>query len=200
RDERSAILHLARLCPSHRRGLILGRVMYTITEDGTSRRLLCDGSVPWARRGLMFNQTIGRPMEILLVEDGLVDASVTIGALKKGQIQHRMTLIRDGAEAMEFLRQDGKFARAPRPDLILLDLGLPKKDGRQVLQEVKADETLSGIPVVIMTSSDDEEDRIQSELLGVDAFVTKPVDFEKFLTVVRQLKRYLHADLILPAL
>jgi len=148
----------------------------------------------------MFNQTIGRPMEILLVEDGLVDASVTIGALKKGQIQHRMTLIRDGAEAMEFLRQDGKFARAPRPDLILLDLGLPKKDGRQVLQEVKADETLSGIPVVIMTSSDDEEDRIQSELLGVDAFVTKPVDFEKFLTVVRQLKRYLHADLILPAL
>jgi chemotaxis family two-component system response regulator Rcp1 len=149
---------------------------------------------------MMSNQTIGRPMEILLVEDGLVDASVTIGALRKGQIQHRMTLIRDGAEAMEFLRQDGKFARAPRPDLILLDLGLPKKDGREVLQEIKADETLSSIPVVIMTSSDDEEDRVQSELLGVDSFITKPVDFEKFLTVVRQLKRYLHADLILPAL
>ncbi|MGH7135913.1 MAG: response regulator [Pirellulales bacterium] len=146
------------------------------------------------------NQTIGRPMEILLVEDGLVDASVTIGALRRGQIQHRMTLIRDGAEAMEFLRQDGKFARAPRPDLILLDLGLPKKDGRQVLQEIKADETLSSIPVVIMTGSDDDEDRVQSELLGVDSFITKPVDLEKFLIVVRQLKRFLHADLILPTL
>lgn len=139
-------------------------------------------------------------MEILLVEDGLVDARVTIGALKKGQIQHRMTLILDGAEALEFLHQNGKFARAPRPDLILLDLGLPKIDGRQVLQEVKADETLSSIPVVIMTGSDDEEDRVHSEMLGVDAFITKPVDFEKFLTVIRQLKRYLHADLILPAL
>jgi two-component system, chemotaxis family, response regulator Rcp1 len=148
----------------------------------------------------MFNQTIGRPMEILLVEDGLVDARVTIGALKRGQIQHRLTLIRDGAEAMEFLRQEGKFLRAPRPDLILLDLGLPKLDGRQVLQEIKADDSLSSIPVVIMTSSDDEEDRVQSELLGVDSFITKPVDLEKFLSVVRQLKRYLHADLILPAL
>lgn len=148
----------------------------------------------------MLNQAIGRPMEILLVEDGLVDARVTIGALKRGQIQHRMTLIRDGAEAMEFLRQEGKFLRAPRPDLILLDLGLPKMDGRQVLQEIKADDSLSTIPVVIMTSSDDEEDRAQSELLGVDSFITKPVDLEKFLSVVRQLKRYLHADLILPAL
>lgn len=148
----------------------------------------------------MLNQAIGRPMEILLVEDGLVDARVTIGALKRGQIQHRMTLIRDGAEAMEFLRQEGKFSRAPRPDLILLDLGLPKMDGRQVLQEIKSDDSLSTIPVVIMTSSDDEEDRAQSELLGVDSFITKPVDLEKFLSVVRQLKRYLHADLILPAL
>ncbi|HEX7379694.1 MAG TPA: response regulator [Pirellulales bacterium] len=146
------------------------------------------------------NQPIGRPMEILLVEDGLVDASVTIGALKKGHVQHRMTLIRDGAEAMEFLRREGKFARAPRPDLILLDLGLPKKDGREVLQEIKSDPELSGIPVVIMTSSEDEEDRVQSEILGVDSFITKPVDLEKFLAVVRQLKRFLHADLILPAL
>ena len=145
------------------------------------------------------SQTIGRPMEILLVEDGLVDACVTINALKKGNVQHRMTLIRDGQEAMEFLRQEGKFARAPRPDLMLLDLGLPKKDGREVLSEVKLDPDLKSIPVVIMTSSDDEEDRVQSELLGVDSFITKPVDLEKFLTVVRQLKRYLHADLVLPS-
>lgn len=145
------------------------------------------------------SQTIGRPMEIMLVEDGLVDACVTINALKKGNIQHRMTLLRDGQEAMEFLRHEGKFARAPRPDLMLLDLGLPKKDGREVLSEVKLDPDLKSIPVVVMTSSDDDEDRVQSELLGVDSFITKPVDLEKFLGVVRQLKRYLHADLILPA-
>ena len=147
----------------------------------------------------MSTQTIGRPMEILLVEDGLVDACVTISALKKGMIQHRLTLIRDGVEALEFLRHQGKFARAPRPDLILLDLCLPKLDGREVLSEVKVDAELKSIPVVIMTSSDDEEDRLQSELLGVDSFITKPIDMEKFLTVVRQLKRFLHADLILPA-
>lgn len=148
----------------------------------------------------MYSQAIGRPMEILLVEDGLVDASVTIHALKKGGIQHRMTLIRDGLEAMEFLLRQGKFARAPRPDVVLLDLGLPKKDGREVLAELKADDDLKSIPVVIMTGSDDEHDRAQSEMLGVDGFISKPVDLEKFLSVVRQLKRYLHADLILPAL
>jgi CheY-like chemotaxis protein len=147
----------------------------------------------------MSSQTIGRPMEILLVEDGLVDARVTIAALKKGLIQHRLTLIRDGVEAMEFLRQQGKFSRAPRPDLILLDLGLPKQDGREVLAEVKTDDALRSIPVVVMTNSDDEEDRLQSELLGVDSFITKPVDTEKFLSVVRQLRRYLHAEVILPA-
>jgi CheY-like chemotaxis protein len=138
-------------------------------------------------------------MEILLVEDGLVDARVTIAALKKGMIQHRLTLIRDGVEAMEFLRQQGKFSRAPRPDLILLDLGLPKKDGREVMAEIKADDVLRSIPVVVMTNSDDEEDRLQSESLGVDSFITKPVDTEKFLSVVRQLRRYLHAEVILPA-
>ncbi|HVX60991.1 MAG TPA: response regulator [Pirellulales bacterium] len=138
-------------------------------------------------------------MEILLVEDGLVDARVTIAALKKGQIQHRLTLIRDGQEALEFLRQEGKFARAPRPDLILLDLCLPKLDGRQLLSEIKSDLDLKSIPVVIMTGSDDEEDRLQSESLGVDSFITKPIDMDKFLTVVRQLRRFLHADLILPS-
>lgn len=146
----------------------------------------------------MSTQTVGRPMEILLVEDGLVDARVTISALKKGQIQHRLTLIRDGQEALEFLRHQGMFARAPRPDLILLDLSLPKLDGRELLSQIKSDAELKSIPVVVMTSSDDEEDRLQSESLGVDSFITKPIDMEKFLAVVRQLKRFLHADLILP--
>ncbi|HUY31716.1 MAG TPA: response regulator [Pirellulales bacterium] len=146
----------------------------------------------------MSNETIGRPMEILLVEDGLVDAQVTIAALKKGQVRHRLTLIRDGEEALEFLRRQGKFARAPRPDLVLLDLGLPKLDGRQVLARVKESDELKSLPVVIMTSSDDEDDRVQSELLGVDSFIVKPVDLEKFIQVVRQLRRFLHAEVILP--
>ena len=143
---------------------------------------------------------IGRPMEILLVEDGLLDARMTIAALKRGGIQHRLTLVMDGEEAMEFLRRQGPFGRAPRPDLILLDLLLPKKDGLAVLAEVRGDEELKDIPVVVLTSSHDEEDRLQSESLGVEGYITKPVDLEKFLSVVRELKAHWHADLILPAM
>ncbi len=144
-------------------------------------------------------QTVGRPMEILLVEDSLADAAITILALKHGQLQHRLTLVRDGVEAMEFLYQEGKFSKAPRPDLILLDLQLPKKDGREVLGEVKSDYDLSRIPVVVLTSSRDEQDILHSELLHVDSYITKPVDLENFLGVVKQLRRknWL-GDVILP--
>jgi CheY-like chemotaxis protein len=146
----------------------------------------------------MSTRTVGRPMEILFVEDSLVQARLTIEALRRSRIEHRLTLIVDGLEAMEFVRRQGRFARAPRPDLILLDLGLPKKDGREVLAEIKADDDLRSIPVVVMTASDDPADQTASELLGVDAYITKPVDLEKFLDLVRQLKRFWHADLILP--
>ncbi len=148
----------------------------------------------------MGRHTVGRPMEILLVEDSLADACLAIGALKNGQVQHRLTLIRDGEEAMEFLHQEGKFARAPRPDLILLDLILPKKDGLEVLTEVKEDYELKDIPVVILTGSQDEEDRLRCELLQVDAFIPKPVNLDKFLAVVKQLKRFWLEDVILPSL
>lgn len=148
----------------------------------------------------MLNKTVGRPMEILLVEDSLVDARITMGNLKKGQVPHRLTLIRDGLEAMEFLRQEGRFARAPRPDLILLDLHLPKKDGLDVLGEVKGDYDLKSIPIVVLTASDASEDMQKCELLHVDGYMTKPVDTEKFLDLVRQLKRFWHANLILPVL
>ena len=148
----------------------------------------------------MMKQAVGRPMEILLVEDGLVDARLTIAALQQGQLQHRLTLIRDGEEAMEFLHQEGKFARAPRPDLVLLDLLLPKKDGLEVLAEMRSDDQLSTIPVVVLTASEDEEVKSRSEMLGFDSFITKPVDFQKFLSVVSELRRYWHADLILPTL
>lgn len=138
-------------------------------------------------------------MEILLVEDNLVDARFAIESLRRSQVQHRLTLVRDGAEAMEFLLQEGRFARAPRPDLILLDLEMPKKTGREVLSEVKERYDLKGIPIVVMTSSDDEEDRLRCQLMNVDCYITKPVNLDKFLKVVRELKRYWMEDVILPS-
>lgn len=146
----------------------------------------------------MSRANIGRPMEILLVEDSLTHAALTIEALKQGLIRHRLTLVVDGVEALEFLRQEGKFSRAPHPDLVLLDLELPRKDGREVLMAMKADSSLDQIPVVILTSSDDPEDVQRSQLLGVDSYIIKPVDRHKFLNVVRELKNHWHADLVLP--
>jgi two-component system, chemotaxis family, response regulator Rcp1 len=148
---------------------------------------------------MMNKNTNSHQMEILLIEDNLADACAAIVALKEGKIQHRLTLICDGMEAMEFLHQEGKFVRAPRPDLILLDLQLPYKDGREVLQEIKADYDLKNIAVVILTASQDEQDKLHSELLHVDSYVTKPVDLEKFLSLVKQLrKQYWLRDVILP--
>lgn len=146
----------------------------------------------------MSSKTVGRPMEILLVEDGLIDARVTIANLERGHVQHRLTLVRDGVEAMDFLQRRGIFARAPRPDLILLDLELPKKDGREVLAEIKADNDLQNIPVVILSASDDPEDIFKSQLLGVDSYITKPVNLEKFLAVIKELRSFWRADLLLP--
>ena len=143
---------------------------------------------------------VGRPMEILLVEDSLMDARVTINALRDGLTQHRLTLIRDGEEALEFLRQEGRFVRAPRPDLVLLDLMLPKKSGIELLDELKQDYELKDIPVVVLTASEAEEDKVKCQMLQVDAFITKPVNIEKFLKVVRLLKRFWLNDVILPSI
>jgi len=144
------------------------------------------------------SQLIGRPMEILLIEDGLMDARVTIEALRRKDIKHRLTLVRDGEEALEFLRHEGKFARAPRPDLILLDLMLPKKSGIEVLSEIRDDYDLKKIPVVVLTASDSKEDKQQCELLDIDSYIIKPVNLKKFLDVVKQLKRFWMDDVILP--
>lgn len=137
-------------------------------------------------------------MEILLVEDSLTSARLTIGALKRGHVQHRLTWLTDGSEAIEFLDRRGKFARAPRPDLILLDLELPGRDGRFILADIKADDLLRSIPVVILTSSTSEEDIESTRRLEVDGYMTKPVDLDKFLKLVRELERFWHADMILP--
>ena len=147
----------------------------------------------------MKQETVGRPIEILFVEDSLTFARITIGALRCGRIEHRLTWLTDGAEAAEFLWRRGKYARAPRPDLILLDLGLPKKDGRELLAEIKADPDLCTIPVVVMTASHSEEDRVESERLDVESYLTKPVDLAKFLLMVRELRQYWHEDMIVPA-
>ena len=148
----------------------------------------------------MNEHTVGRPMEILLVEDGLTDARLAIEGLKKGGFRHRVTLVRDGAEALEFVGKQGRFARAPRPDIILLDLYLPKHNGMVVLSQLKNDCDLKSIPVVIMTSSDASEDRDGCELLQVDSFIKKPFGMQAFLQVVRELKRHLLSDVILPAM
>lgn len=146
----------------------------------------------------MQRNTVGRPMEILYVEDSLMAARLTIGALRKGNIQHRMTWLTDGEEALEFLHRRGKYARAPRPDLILLDLTLPKKDGREVLEEIKSDDGLAHIPVVVVTGSTDEADRAHSERLQVEGYLNKPVNIDEFLQLVKQLERFWHADMIMP--
>lgn len=142
--------------------------------------------------------TVGRPMEILLVEDDLEDAGLTIEALREGGIPCRVSLVRDGEEALEFLLRLGRYRRAPVPDLILLDLNLPKKDGREVLAEMRADGQLERIPVVVLTSSRIHEEIVRSEHLRVEDYLTKPVDFDAFLNVVKSLRKYMLADVILP--
>lgn len=147
----------------------------------------------------MLRETVGRPMEILLVEDSVPHARLAMGALKKAQFEHRLTWLRDGVEASDFLHQTGIFSRAPRPDLILLDLGLPGKDGRTVATETRADDDLRAIPIVIMTASTDETDKRESEKLDVEGYLVKPVDLSKFLKLIRKLKHLWKEDMILPS-
>lgn len=145
-------------------------------------------------------EAVGRPMEVLLIEDSLVSARITIGALRKGKVQHRMTWLTDGNDALDFIYQRQRFCRAPRPDLILLDLGLPGKDGREILADIKGNDELKEIPVVVLTGSQSSyEDFQESEQLSVEGYMNKPVDLEKFLFLVKELKQYWHAGVILPA-
>ncbi len=142
--------------------------------------------------------TVGRPMEILLVEDDLEDAGMTIEALRHGRVPCRVSLVRDGEEAMDFLLRRGRFARAPQPDLILLDLNLPKKSGREVLAEVKANQRLARLPVVVLTSSATQQEILHGEKLHVDSYLVKPVDREQFDSTVKSLRRFMLADVMLP--
>ena len=129
-----------------------------------------------------------RPVEILLVEDSPSDTELTIEALQEARIRNHLNIAEDGVQALEFLRRKGKYADAPRPDLIMLDLNLPRKDGREVLAEIKSDESLRTIPVVVMTTSRAEQDVFQAYQHHANCYITKPVDFEKFLSVVRSIE------------
>lgn len=130
----------------------------------------------------------GQALEIMLIEDSLVDARLTIEALRRCGIHHRLSLFRDGGEAIEFLYQRGVFLRAPKPDVVLLDLFLPDIDGVAVLRKLRTERTLSSIPVVVLTSSDDGTDQRQCEELGVCSYIRKPFNEEKFLSVIRRIK------------
>jgi len=143
--------------------------------------------------------TFGRPIEILLVEDNEGDVRLTREALKENKVSNNLSVVGDGVEAMQFLRRQGKYAGVPRPDLILLDLNLPKKDGRQVLAEIKSDEELKRVPVVILTTSKAEEDVIRTYDLHANCYVTKPVGFEEFASVVRSIENFWLTVVMLPS-
>lgn len=146
----------------------------------------------------MGSQARARLIEILLVEDNTGDIRLTREAFKDGKVLNKLSVVEDGAEAMAFLRREGKYTDAPRPDLILLDLNLPKKDGRQVLAEIKVDQNLKRIPVVILTTSKSEEDILKTYDLHANCYVTKPVDLEQFFTVVRSVQHFWFSVVKLP--
>jgi two-component system response regulator len=139
-----------------------------------------------------------KSVEILLVEDNPGDANLAREALEDSKLKNTLNVVGDGVEAMAFLRRTGKYASAKRPDLVLLDLNLPKKDGREVLAEIKADESLKRIPVVILTSSQHEEDVLNAYNLHANCFITKPIDLNQFLKVVRSIHEFWFVIVTLP--
>ena len=139
-----------------------------------------------------------KSIEVLLVEDDPGDTLMIREAFEDNKVRNRLTCVTDGVQALEFLRHEGEHADVPRPDLILLDLNLPRKDGREVLAEIKSDDALSTIPVVVLTTSQAEEDVLRSYELHANAYVTKPVDFERFIDVVRQIDDFFLTVVKLP--
>jgi len=133
---------------------------------------------------------MGTPIEILLVEDSAGDVRLVQENLKESKVRNTLNVVGDGIEAMAYLRKEGKYKDTPRPDLVLLDLNLPKKDGRQVLKEMKSDENLKCIPVVVLTISKAEEDIMKSYSLHANAYISKPVDLNQFLKVVKAIEEF----------
>jgi two-component system response regulator len=139
-----------------------------------------------------------KPIDILLVEDNPGDADLAREALEKNKMCNDLYVVGDGVEAMAFLRREGKYADVPRPDLILLDLNLPKKDGREVLAEIKSDENLKRIPVVILTMSQNEEDILKSYNLHANCYISKPIDLAQFFKVIQSIQDFWLGIVMLP--
>ena len=138
----------------------------------------------------MNSKAIGKPIEILLVEDNPGDVRLTKEALNEGKVLNKLHVVEDGVEALAFLNREGRYADVSRPELILLDLNLPKKDGRDVLAEIKANGDLTRIPVVVLTTSDSEEDILKSYDLNANCYITKPVDLDQFISVVKSINEF----------
>jgi two-component system, chemotaxis family, response regulator Rcp1 len=139
-----------------------------------------------------------RPIDILLVEDNPGDVRLTVEALREGKVHNNLHVVGDGVDALAFLHREGQYADAPTPDLILLDLNLPRKDGREVLAEIKADPQLRRIPVVVLTTSNAEQDVLRSYDLHANCYITKPVDLDQFINVVRTIEEFWLAVVTLP--
>jgi two-component system response regulator len=135
-------------------------------------------------------EEINKPIEILLVEDNPGDVRLTTEAFKDGKVHNNLNVVGDGVEALAFLRKEGKYANAVRPDLVLLDLNLPRKDGRQVLEEIKADPKLRRIPVVILTTSQAEEDILKAYNYNANCYINKPIGFDEFIKVVQSIENF----------
>jgi len=139
-----------------------------------------------------------RPIEILMVEDNPDDVDLTREALKDAKVHNELYVAKNGVEALAFLRREGKYADAPRPDVILLDLNMPKKDGREVLVEIKTDESLRRIPVIVLTTSEAEQDILMAYDHHVNCYITKPVDFDQFIKVVKSIENFWFSIVKLP--
>lgn len=140
----------------------------------------------------------GRPVEVLLVEDNPGDARLTAEALKEGQIRTTLRIVTDGVEAMAYLRRTGTYRNAVRPDIILLDLNLPRKSGREVLAEIKADPLLKLIPVVVLTTSQSDRDVIECYILYANCYIPKPVEFDAFVRVIHNFREFWLDTVLLP--
>jgi len=138
----------------------------------------------------MGSEAFGKPVEILLVEDNPGDVRLTQEAFKDGKMLNKLHVVEDGMEALAFLKREGKYTDVPRPELILLDLNLPRKDGRDVLAEIKADRDLKRIPVVILTTSRSEEDILRSYDLNANCYITKPLELDKFIEIVKSIEDF----------
>ncbi len=147
---------------------------------------------------MTFIKTI-RPIEILLVEDSPSDADLTVDAFSEARVLNNLHWVKDGVEALTFLRRQGQYSDVPRPDLILLDLNMPKKDGREVLAEIKADSQLKRIPVIILTTSAAERDILKTYELNGNCYVTKPIDVEQFMSVIKLIEAFWLALVQLPS-